>query len=159
MYWYISTIFPLINQFFKKKKDWWMIINVTNAPKERTSANCDPLHFFPLSSFLWQHGSIFSQSHKYMKYLLINLSNEDNVWFIKIRTTHDLSLWLYEYFWIILLFGHLVNFILKVLAREICIMKSGFAKKVIIKSQKQFISLWIRGQLTPNDLKLLFLSY
>ena len=27
-----------------------------------------------------------------------------NVWSIKIRTTHNLSLWLYEYFWIILLF-------------------------------------------------------
>ena len=121
-----------------------MIINVTNAPKERTSANCDPLHFFPLSSFLWQHGSIFSQSHKYMKYLLINLSNEDNVWFIKIRTTHDLSLWLYEYFWILLLYGHLVCFILKLLAWEICNMKWGFAKKVTKTVYVWFEFLWIR---------------
>ena len=28
-----------------------------------------------------------------------------NVWFIKIRTTRNLSLWLYEYFWIISLHG------------------------------------------------------
>ena len=62
-----------------------------------------------------------------------------NVWSIKIRTTHNLSLWLYEYFWIILLYGHLVYFILKVLAWEICNMKWGFAKKVIIKSQRQFM--------------------
>ena len=61
-----------------------------------------------------------------------------NVWFIKIRTTPNLSLWLYEYFWIILLYGHLVCFILKLLAWEICNMKWGFAKKVIIKSQRQF---------------------
>ena len=63
----------------------------------------------------------------------------NNVWSIKIRTTHNLSLWLYEYFWIILLYGHLVYFILKVLAWEICNMKWGFAKKVIIKSQRQFM--------------------
>ena len=67
-----------------------------------------------------------------------NLS-ANNVWFIKIRTTHNLSLWLYEYFWIILLYGHLVYFIIKVLAWEICNMKWGFAKKVIIKSQRQFM--------------------
>ena len=59
-----------------------------------------------------------------------------NVWSIKIRTTHNLSLWLYEYFWIILSYGHLVYFILKVLAWEICNMRWGFAKKVIIKSQR-----------------------
>ena len=51
------------------------------------------------------------------------------VWFIEIRTTHDLSLWLYEYFWIILLYEHLVSFILKVLAWEICSIKWVFAKK------------------------------
>ena len=65
--------------------------------------------------------------------------NVGNVWSIKIRTTHNLSLWLYEYFWIILLYGHLVYFILKVLAWEISNMKWGFTKKVIIKSQKQFM--------------------
>ena len=58
---------------------------------------------------------------------------------IKIRTTNNLSLWLYEYFWIILLYGHLVYFILKVLAWEICNMKWGFAKKVLLKSQRQFM--------------------
>ena len=36
-----------------------------------------------------------------------------NVWFIKNWTTHNLSLWLYEYFWIMLLYGHLVYFIIK----------------------------------------------
>ena len=30
-----------------------------------------------------------------------------NVWSIKIRTTHNWLLWLYEYFWIIFLYGHL----------------------------------------------------
>ena len=76
-------------------------------------------------------------------WLCQNLKNliryETNVWFIKIRTTHNLSLWLYEYFWIILLYGHPVYFILKVLAWEIFNMKWGFAKKVIIKSQRQFM--------------------
>ena len=44
--------------------------------------------------------------------LYINLTRDcTNVWLIKIRTTHNLSLWLYEYFWIILLCGHLVHFI------------------------------------------------
>ena len=52
---------------------------------------------------------------------------------------HDLSLWLYESFCIILLYGHLVYFILKILAWEICNMKWGYAKKVIIKSQRQFL--------------------
>ena len=50
-----------------------------------------------------------------------------------------MSLWLYEYFWIILLFGHLVCFILKILAWKIPNMKWEFAKKVIIKSQRQFM--------------------
>ena len=57
-------------------------------------------------------------------------------------------MWLFEYFWIILLYGHLVYFILKVLAWEICNMKWEFAKKVIIKSQTVFVwwfeFLWIR---------------
>ena len=61
------------------------------------------------------------------------------VWSIKIRAIHNLSLWLCEYFWIILLYGHLVCFILKVLAWEISNMKWGFAKKVLIKSQRQFM--------------------
>ena len=39
-----------------------------------------------------------------------------NVWSIKIRTRRNLSLWLYEYFWIILFYGHLIYIILKVLA-------------------------------------------
>ena len=62
-----------------------------------------------------------------------------NVWFIKIWTTHNLSLWLYEYFWIILKNGYQVYFISKVLAWEIGIMKWGFATKVMIKSQRQFM--------------------
>ena len=62
-----------------------------------------------------------------------------NVLSIKIQTTHNPSLWLYEYFWIILLYGHLIYFISKVLAWEICNMKWRFAKKVIIKSQRQFM--------------------
>ena len=37
------------------------------------------------------------------------------------------------------MYGHLVYFILKVLAWEICNMKWGFAKKVIIKSQRQLM--------------------
>ena len=57
----------------------------------------------------------------------------------KIRTTHNLSLGLDEYFWIILLYWHLVYFILKVLAWDICDMKWGFAKNVIIESQRQFM--------------------
>ena len=61
-----------------------------------------------------------------------------NVWSIKIRTTHNLSLWLYEYFGIILLYGHLV-YIALVLTWEICNMKWVFAKKVIIKSQRQIM--------------------
>ena len=69
----------------------------------------------------------------------MSLDYLNNVWSIKIRTTHNLSLWLYEYFWIILLYGHLVYFILKVLAWEICNMKWEFAKKVIIKPQRQFM--------------------
>ena len=35
-------------------------------------------------------------------------SIRSNVWSIRIWTTHNLSLWLYEYFWIILLYGHQV---------------------------------------------------
>ena len=54
------------------------------------------------------------------------------LYFIKIRTTRNLSLWLYEYFWIISLHGHLAYFILKVLAWEICNVKWRLAKKVII---------------------------
>jgi hypothetical protein len=37
--------------------------------------------FFHFLLFLWQHGSIFSQSHKYVKYLLINLKNEDIIYY------------------------------------------------------------------------------
>ena len=48
-------------------------------------------------------------------------------------------MWLYEYFWIILVYGHLVYFILKVLAWEICNMIWGFGKNVIIKSPRQFM--------------------
>ena len=49
-------------------------------------------------------------------------------------------MWLCEYFWIILLYGHLVYVLhLKVLAWEICNMKRGFDKKVILKSQRQFM--------------------
>ena len=79
-----------------------------------------------------------------------NIEIKCNIWSIKVWTTHNLSLWFYEYFWMILLYGHLVFFILKVLAWEICNMKRGFTKKVIIKSQWQFIVyvwfefLWIR---------------
>ena len=62
-----------------------------------------------------------------------------NVWFVKIRTTHNLSLWLNECFWIILLYGHLGHFILKVLAWKISNMKFGFAQKVKIRSQRQFM--------------------
>ena len=56
----------------------------------------------------------------------------------EIRPTHNQSLW---HFWIISLYGHLkvVYLILKVLAWEICNMKWWFAKKVIIKSQRQFM--------------------
>ena len=39
---------------------------------------------------------------------ICNAFPEINVWSIKIRTTRNMSLWLYEYFWIILLNGHLV---------------------------------------------------
>ena len=74
-----------------------------------------------------------------IRFIHILDSSNSNVWFIKIRTTHNLSLWLYEYFWIILFYGHLVYFILKVLAWEICNMKWGFAKKIIIKSKRQFM--------------------
>ena len=63
-----------------------------------------------------------------------------NVWFIKNQTAHNLSLWLYEYFWIISLYGHLVYFFFKVLAWEICSMKWGFAKKVMIKLQRRFMN-------------------
>ena len=68
-----------------------------------------------------------------------SLANKYNVWFMKIRTTHNLSLCFYEYVWIKLLYGHLVYFILKVLIWEICNMKWVFAKKVIIESQRQFM--------------------
>ena len=37
------------------------------------------------------------------------------------------------------MYGHLVHIILKVLAWEICNLKWGFAKKVIIKSERQFM--------------------
>ena len=62
-----------------------------------------------------------------------------NVWSIKIRTTHNLSLWLYKYVWIILLYGHLVYFILKVLTWKFDILNEDLPKKVIIKSEKQFM--------------------
>ena len=82
---------------------------------------------------MWNDGSTVARLYCVLRVLL------NNVWSLKIWTTHNLSLWLYEYFWIILLYGHLVYFILKVLAWEICNMKWGFAKKVIIKSQRQFM--------------------
>ena len=47
-----------------------------------------------------------------------------------------MTLWI---FWIILFYGRLVYFILKVFAWEICSMKWGFVKKVIIMSQRQFM--------------------
>ena len=79
--------------------------------------------------------SIATKGNPNLKYPLL-----DNVWSIKIRTTHNISLWLYEYFWItVLLYGHLEYLILKVLAWEICNMKWGFAKKVMIKSLRQFM--------------------
>ena len=76
-----------------------------------------------------------------------------NVWFIKIRTTYNLFLWLCEYFWIILLYGHLVYFILKVLAWEICNVKWGFARKVIVKPQRQFMygSIFYGSDIMYND--------
>ena len=68
----------------------------------------------------------------------VGVGYESNLRFIKIRTTHNLSLWLF--FWmILLLYWHLVYFILKVLAWEFCNVKWGFAKKVIIKSQRQLM--------------------
>ena len=70
---------------------------------------------------------------------LIEPAKMNNIWSIKIQATHILSLWHFEYFWIISLYGHLVYFILKVLAWEFCNMKWGFAKKVVIKSQRQFM--------------------
>ena len=65
-----------------------------------------------------------------------------NVWSIKIRTTYNLSLWLYDNFWMTLLYGHLVYFILKVLAWEICNIKWR-------------LFLWIRHYVCkPNILKI-----
>ena len=53
---------------------------------------------------------------------------------------HNLSLWLYEYVWIILLYGHLVYFILKVLIYEkFAIWNEDLPKKVLLKSHRQFM--------------------
>ena len=95
------------------------------------------LHFIwnlllPKPSKSWHNNSFLGS-------VIVVIWRLHNVWFIKIWTTHNLALWLYEYLWIILLYGHLVCFILKLLAWEICNMKWGFAKKVKIKSQRQFI--------------------
>ena len=69
-----------------------------------------------------------------------------------------MSLWLYEYVWIMLLYGHPVYFIFKVLAWEICIIKWGFAKKVIIKSQRQFMygSNFYESDVSMTLMSLLF---
>ena len=91
-------------------------------------------------SKIWKGAFPLENSNNRNPTHLNSIFMDNNVWFIKIRTTHNLPLWLYEYFWIISLFGHLVYFILKVLAWEICIMKWGFAKKDIIKSQRQFMN-------------------
>ena len=60
--------------------------------------------------FLHFHKPVISVDNTILRCLIKTLipKYENNVWSIKIRATHNLSLWLYEYFWIILLNGHLV---------------------------------------------------
>ena len=82
-----------------------------------------------IKTLMWWHQGPMYLFCKW--YFLTNPLTSDS---IKIRTTHNLSLSPYYYFWIIL-YGNLVYFI----AWEICSMKWGFAKKVIIKSQRQFM--------------------
>ena len=93
-----------------------------------------------------------------------------NVWSIRIRTTHSLSMWLYENFWMIILYGHLAYFILKVLAWEIW---NVFKMRICQKSHKKvtktvyvrFEFLWIRRykaqcvifskpQVIPSDVEI-----
>ena len=64
-----------------------------------------------------------------------------NVWIIKIRMTHNLSLWLYEYSWVISLFGHLNSILhFKVLGiRNLQCEMRICQKKVMIKSVSQFM--------------------
>ena len=72
------------------------------------------------------------------------ICQEYNVWSIKFKP-HIICLCDFMlFFWIILLYGLLVYFILKVLAWIICNMKWGFAKKIIITKSQRFKSLWIR---------------
>ena len=60
-----------------------------------------------------------------------------NVCFMKFRTTKKKYIFIniFGYFWIWLLYWHLVYLVLKVLAWKICNIKLEFAKKVIIQLQ------------------------
>ena len=66
-------------------------------------------------SFAHYYTALWPLVSKIFKKCFKNISSflRYNVWFMKIRITYNLSLWLHEYFWIILLYGHLVYFILK----------------------------------------------
>ena len=105
-------------------------------------------------SKIWKGAFPLENSNNRNPTHLNSIFMDNNVWFIKNWTTHNLPLWLYEYFWIISLYGNLVYFILKVLAWKICIMKWGFAKKSHNKVTKTFYVwfefLWIRRYHTYN---------
>ena len=58
-----------------------------------------------------------------------NLEYLPKVWFIKIWTTYNLSLWLCEYLWIILLYGHLVYFIQRSWHEKSAIWNEDLPKK------------------------------
>ena len=52
-----------------------------------------------------------------------------NVWFIKTRTTYNLSLWLCEYLWILLLYKHLAYFIQRSWHEKFAIWNEDLPKK------------------------------
>ena len=114
-----------------------------------------------LTSHRWQHTRPFTcdfcrekfpSKGKVVSFLVKNFKTSNSwrviVWFIKFRAVHNLSLWLYEFFWIILLYGHLIYFISKVLAWELCSQRqfmycSIFCESDVISCVKEIFENWL----------------
>ena len=135
-WWFYIFFPPLIDAFFElmKSSSTTTITYLTSSYLLRKGFD---FLFSKMKSIFFRKVFDFLFSKMKTYYIFTKVTN---VWSIKIRTTHNLSLWLYKYVWIILLYGHLVYFILKVLTWKFVILNEDLPKKVIIKSEKKFMN-------------------
>ena len=103
---------------------------------QKEKKNCSGLYFRCLLKTI-SHAKFLSS---WLRVSKDQIMSEYNVWFIKIRTIHNLSLWLYEYFWMILPYGHCAPSILhyKGLGLRNLQYEMRVCQKSHNKSQRQF---------------------